>query len=189
MTAVLVTPPAVEPVSLADMKAQLRLTATSEEDLISAQIRAARGHVESVTRRALITQTWRRYLDRWPEGRVVSLSPGPVSAVTGVTLYDGNGLPMALAPGDWQADLASVPARLRPALAVIGGGAALNGIEIEFVAGFGPAPGDVPDALRQAIRLLAAHWFEHREADAAALSCSIPGEVGRLCAPYRVCRL
>jgi len=189
MTAVLVTPPAVEPVSLADMHAQLRLSATGEDNLIAAQIRAARAHVEGLTRRALISQGWRKFLDHWPEGRLVLLGPGPVQSVDGITLYDASGLPTALDPGSWHADLAAVPARLKPALGVGSTDTAMNGIEIEFTAGYGPATEDVPDALRQAIRLLAAHWFEYREADAAALAGSIPGEVGRLCAPFKVARL
>ena len=38
-----------------------------------------------------------------------------------------------------------------------------NGVEIDFVAGHGDAPADVPPPIRQALLLLIAHWYEHRE--------------------------
>ena len=45
--------------------------------------------------------------------------------------------------------------------------------EIDFTAGYGSSGVDVPQPLRQAIRLLVTHWYEHRSAvgdndDAAA---------------------
>ncbi|BAT61227.1 phage gp6-like head-tail connector protein [Variibacter gotjawalensis] len=43
---------------------------------------------------------------------------------------------------------------------------------------------DVPAALRQAMRLLIAHWYEHR-ATASDRAAQIPDGVGALIAPYR----
>jgi uncharacterized phiE125 gp8 family phage protein len=37
-------------------------------------------------------------------------------------------------------------------------------VEVDFVAGYGEAAGSVPPMLRQAVKILAAHWYEHREA-------------------------
>ena len=67
MTAALITPPALEPVALADAKAHLRLDTDDDDELITAAIAAARVHVEAMTRRCLIEQGWRVYLDRWPK--------------------------------------------------------------------------------------------------------------------------
>ncbi len=66
MTAALITAPALEPVSLADAKAHLRLDSDDDDQLITAAIVAARVHVEALTRRLLIEQGWRVYLDQWP---------------------------------------------------------------------------------------------------------------------------
>ncbi len=63
MTAALITGPALEPVSLADVKAHLRVDTDDEDALLIAAIVSARVHVEAVTRRVLIEQSWRVYLD------------------------------------------------------------------------------------------------------------------------------
>jgi len=66
MTPILITPPASEPISLADAKAWLRLDDTSEDELISALITAARLTIEAACDRMLITRGWRFVLDCWP---------------------------------------------------------------------------------------------------------------------------
>ncbi len=54
----------MEPVSLVEAKAFLRVDDTAEDGLIrSADLRPARLHVEGVTGRALIAQSWRVVLD------------------------------------------------------------------------------------------------------------------------------
>ena len=60
--------PAAEPVTVAEVKSHLRLQHASEDDLIAGLIRAAREEVERATGMALIDQTWRLVLDRWPRG-------------------------------------------------------------------------------------------------------------------------
>ena len=40
----------------------------------------------------------------------------------------------------------------------------MNGIEIDFTAGYGETGADVPDLAKRAVTLLAAHWFEFRAA-------------------------
>ena len=37
-------------------------------------------------------------------------------------------------------------------------------VEIDFIAGYGAAGNTVPPMLKQAIKMLVAHWYEHREA-------------------------
>lgn len=46
--------------------------------------------------------------------------------------------------------------------------------------------GEVPEALRSALKLLLAHWFEHREASADVALREVPLAVEALCWPYRV---
>lgn len=63
----------------------IRLTATSvEDDLLTAIITAAREHVEDVTRRGLLTQTWDYFLDAWPSGDAIKLPFGNLASVTSV---------------------------------------------------------------------------------------------------------
>ena len=55
----------------------IRLAATSvEDDLLNAIITAAREHVEDITRRAIITQTWDYFLDAFPGSDFIKLPYG-----------------------------------------------------------------------------------------------------------------
>ena len=57
-------------------------------------------------------------------------------------------------------DRASRPARFCPD--IVSTSKAVNGIEINFRAGFGDTGVDVPDGLKRAILLLVTFWFENR---------------------------
>ncbi len=70
MSSILLTPPAVEPVTLAEAKAYLRVEHGDDDDVIAALIAAARSHVEAQTRRVLITQIGSLgaiLAGRWPD--------------------------------------------------------------------------------------------------------------------------
>lgn len=190
MTVLLITPPAVEPVSLADAKAHLRLETTTEDDYVSALIVAARLHVETAIRRVLVDQTWRVYLDAWPRDGVVELPVGPVRSIASITVYDADGHPNLLSSVAWRLDSASQPARL----ALLGTGPTpgrvLNGIEIDLVAGFGPSGISVPQPLKLAIMTLVSRWYENREgARYGVVPASVSDQVESLVAPYRALRL
>ncbi len=153
--------PALEPVTLAEAKQFLRVGHDSEDALIGGLIKAAREDVERVTGAALIEQSWRLTLDDWPAGATVLLHRYPLKQVADVTVYGADGDAAVINPDDYVADGNSNPPRIRFAqtpdpVRVI------NGIEIDFIAGFGDAGPDVPDQLRRAILLLVAHWYEFR---------------------------
>jgi len=181
--------PAVEPVSVAEAKAQLRIGHDSEDELIGSLIAAARDEVERATGRALIAQSWRLTLDDWPRCGPVLLRRGPVTQILSITVFGGDGEAAVLAPDSYVADLDSVPARLHlddPADPAV----ALNGIEIDFAAGYGEAGTDVPDILKRAIMLLVGHWYEFRAAfGAKSQPVSFPKGYERLIAGYRAGRL
>jgi len=63
------------------------------------------------------------------------------------------------------------------------------GVEIEFDAGFGPEIGDVPMPLRQAILLLIAEAYEHRDRRAEQNVPGVPFMVDALLMPYRMLKL
>lgn len=75
----LVTPPAVEPVSLAEAKAHLRLEIDDDDDLVSALISAARQKCESRLTRAFVTSGWRFTTDGFP-GQFSRYSPATGAA-------------------------------------------------------------------------------------------------------------
>lgn len=154
------TAPAAEPVTLVETKAHLRVTGTDEDALIDGMIVSAREEVEQATGLALITQDWRLYLDDWPSSGIVHLRKHPVQQVQSVTTYGAAGDPVTAVPMADQLDRASRPARFCPEIAVTS--KTVNGIEINFRAGFGDTGVDVPDGLKRAVLLLVAFWFENR---------------------------
>jgi len=192
MPLILTAGPAVEPVTLAEAKAQLRVDGSAEDTLIASLIATSRLHVEAAAGLALITQAWSWYLDAWPPGRAVALPLHPLLSIAAVRLYDEAGAVTTLEPGGYLLDGAGphprlvrlgAPAWPRP-------GRLGNGIEIAFTAGYGPAAADVPAPLRQAILLLVAHWYEHRTPLAEATAATpLPDMVAGLLAPYRAMRL
>jgi uncharacterized phiE125 gp8 family phage protein len=79
------TPPATEPVTLAQAKAWLKVETDDEDALIAALIPAARARAEWHTGRAFVTQGWTLWLDR--VGDCVELPLPPLAGVESVTLY------------------------------------------------------------------------------------------------------
>lgn len=192
MAAILVEPPLVEPVSLSDAKAHMRVDGSDEDQLIGALITAARLLVERSAGLALITQKWSVLLDAWPDGQVIELPLAPVRSVDALKVYAEDDVSTLIDPAQYYADLASRPARLvrRSGVHWAPPGRMANGIGIDLTAGYGAAAGDVPETLRRAILLLSAHWFENRAAvDEGAVLREAPLAVQALLAPYRSIRL
>jgi len=188
MTCYLLAGPAEEPVSLAQAKAFLRLDDTAEDGLVQSLIGAARLHVEAVTGKALLAQGWRLVLDCWPKSRIVALPVAPFISLTAITAYDGAGDPHAVP----LAQFLEAPDRLMLPGAVAGMPLLREqgGIEIDYVAGFGADPDDVPADLKQAMLTLIGYWFEHRDAVIAAGAGSVvPAGFDALVAGYKRVRL
>lgn len=167
MTLTLVTPPANEPLSLADAKAHLRVDHSDEDTLINALIAAAREDAEDFRNQSFITQTWKLTLDVWPtEPDVIELPRGPVS-VTSVKYTDEDGNTSTFASSNYVEDLESEPARLalkRSASWPSDTLQVVNGIEVTYVAGYGDDASDVPAAVVEALKLMIGHYYENREA-------------------------
>ncbi len=159
MTYALIAPPVAEPLTLVEVKAHLRLDGDDEDALLTSLIRAAREHLERMSGLALVNQGWRLYLDVWPEGPI-QIGRAPVQAIESVTIYDAAGAPVSVPLDGHMLDGQAMPARLMlsqsPDTA-----RALNGIEIDFTAGFGNAV-DVPDGLKRAMLTHIAQMFSCR---------------------------
>lgn len=177
--------PAVEPVTLVEAKAHLRVTDSAEDSLINGLIKAAREEVEAAAGLALIRQDWRLYLDSWPPSGIVRLRRHPVQSVIQVTVYDAQGAPQTLVPASVNLDRATRPARFAMPDTAVAPGQAMNGIEIDFRAGFGDTGVDVPDGLKRAILLLVAHWYEHRGAAGSGQEAGWPDGFERIISRYR----
>lgn len=184
MPAYLLTAPAAEPLSLAEAKQVLRVEHADDDDLIGALIRGARGHVEAATRRALITQTWRHVLDAWPTGGEMAMSPSPLREVLAARVYQSSGATQPLDAGVFAPDLAR-DRLLFDATAVPAPERTHAGIEIDVRVGYGADADAVPEPLRQAMRLLVAHWYELRGVVASGQGAPLPENIRALIAPFR----
>jgi uncharacterized phiE125 gp8 family phage protein len=137
--------------------------------------------VETDTRRALLTQTWRLVRDAWPpDGRLV-VTPAPLRQVVAARVYDSAGATHAIDPQAFALDKAASVLGFAP-WSLPQPGRAVGGIEIDVETGYGAAA-DVPEPLRQAIRLLLAHWYENRAV--AGAPTALPANVAALLAPFR----
>ena len=188
MPSILITPPAAEPISLAEAKAHLRAVHADEDQLIGTLINSARRIVEARSGLLLIQQTWKCYLDDWPETGIIDLPLSPVQAIADLAVYGEDDIAALIDPAHYFADTLSRPARLvmRGSRAWARPGRAANGIAITLTVGFGAAASAVPAPLRQAILILVAHWFEHR---GNANPPPLPLTLDALIRPYRGVRL
>jgi uncharacterized phiE125 gp8 family phage protein len=189
MTPLLLTPPLLEPVTLAEAKTYLKLDTGDEDDLVQTLITAARLMIEAASGNMLIDQLWRVVLDEWPAAGRLRLPVSPVRSVTGARIYDSAGQPQMVAPSTLVLEAGAEPPMLLFEQPVPAPGRVRQGIEIDLQAGFGPQPTDVPAPLRQAILRLVANWFENRGDALSGGATALPREIMALIAPYRRVRL
>lgn len=193
----LVTAPSSEPVTLSDAKMHLRvdLSFTNDDGYISGLIMAARAYIEDVTGRALVTQTWDMWLDRWPSVDFIEIPLPPLQSVTSLTYWDVDSAEYSLTENDeFTVDTESLFGRIILEDDEVWPSEVLhpnNPIKIRFVAGYldTSSPPDsaagVPAPLKQAIKLLIGHWYSNRMAVSPDQMGEVPLGVKSLLAPYR----
>lgn len=164
-----------EPVTLEDMMAQLRLDDDAEAELVTMQVAAAREYAETLQDRALIAARYVGWLDRVPRGEVEIPRAGDVT-VESVVLLDHDGEETAVPSGAYLVDSTTEPARLVPRdgwpsvqLRERGGVRVLYSV----------TPRPVPQRTRAAIKLIAADFFEHREATLTGSTVAEPSLAAR----------
>ncbi|MBI1215678.1 MAG: hypothetical protein GC185_07660 [Alphaproteobacteria bacterium] len=198
------TAPAAEPLTLDEVKLHLRVSTDTDDALISTLIAAARMMCESYTGLALISRQCSLYLDCWPaetgRGPRYRSAPGaikiplpPLSAVAAINIYDENDTATPMDAGDYIVDAAARPGRivLSEGASPPEPGRAVNGIEVQFTAGYGAEAADVPALLRLGMKQLAGWLYAHRgdaEAGAPEAALTLSG-ASALFRPYRLMRL
>ena len=177
MATILITHPAVEPISLAEARTQCRVDPddTGEDALISIYITAARQAAEHQLGRALITQTWEQTLDAFPAGEI-KLGQAKALAITSVKYVDTAGALQTMDPSAYTLDATQTPGWLLPA-----DGASwpstddvINAVRVRFTAGYGAAAGDVPGSVRTWLLATVGTLYAQRE------SVDLAGRVGAL---------
>jgi uncharacterized phiE125 gp8 family phage protein len=184
-----VTPPASEPVTLAEAKAHLRLEGTEDDTYVTALIQAARQHAEEVCWRGVVTQTWEVVLEHFPDCEAVDLPGGNLGAISSVTYVDADGAEQALNADAYGADAVSVPGRLVLAYNETWPSTRCqwDAVRVRYTVGWAVA--DVPAPIKQALLLLVSQMYEHRTPEVMG---GTPGKVDfavdALLAPYRLVR-
>jgi uncharacterized phiE125 gp8 family phage protein len=161
--AMLVTPPAFEPVTLAEAKKQLELspTDTAHDAHLSLLIQAAREQWEADTDSAVITQTWKVYAEAFDDDEIY-LPKRPVQSITSIKYYDSTGVQRTLSTSVYDLDPTerSVNLKTNQVWPVVED--RWDAIEINYVAGYTSAA-MVPAIYKQAILLLIGKYFENRD--------------------------
>lgn len=182
--------PTIEPISLEEAKAHLRVDHVQEDGLIGSLIIAAREYVEQFTRRALIEQQWRLTLDAFPTRRgAIVLAMPPLVSVDAVKYLDLEGAEGTLVENtDYLVDDDSQPGRILPAWEVAWPETrgVPNAVTVEFTAGYGQTAEAVPQGIKQAMLLMLGHWYLNREAVVTGtIATEIPISAEALCWQYR----
>lgn len=185
-----ITPPAVEPVTLAEARTQCNVDGTDHDAVLALCIAGARAKCEGLIQKALITRTLEQTLDAFPPLLEMKLQAVPALAVLGITYIDTAGNPQTLAPTAYTLDATRqatpwvLPAYGTEWPATQG---VINAVRVRYQAGFGSSAASVPDDLRHWIRMTAGFLFTHREAfDVTGRVAAIPSRfMDSLLDPWR----
>lgn len=98
MSWTLVSTSAIEPITLAQASAHLKMTGITDDDtLITALISSARDVAEKITGRELVQKTWTYTLDQFPRGlRDIWIEKAPLVSVASIEYLDGDGATQTL---------------------------------------------------------------------------------------------
>ena len=147
--------PAVEPLSLSEVKTFLRIDHNNEDKLLNDIVKAALIVAEEQTGRSMITQSWRISYDDCPP-QALDLTHGPIQSITSVKVIAEDGSETTIDSSHYHVNSVqdlifnTVPSG--------------HQVQIDYVGGFGDAASDVPRDITQAMLMHIAHLYEHRDA-------------------------
>jgi len=181
------TPPAAEPVSLAEAKAQTRIDGSDSDVELGIYIKAAREYVEAYTGLRLITQT--ALLRCSCFGDLARLPTAPIGAVSSIAYLDVDGVEQTMSADIYETVLIGLEPgiRLRVGQSWPSRRNVRDSVRVTAACGFGTASADVPAPLRQAMLLLIGDWIANREAtNVANIVNSLPNSFENLLVNYRL---
>jgi len=198
MKTLLVTGSTGSPITLEEIKAHLRIERgeTRDDDMLKNYRSAAVEMVENITNRKLMPQTWKMYLDDWPDSYSIELPYAPLQSVNstdGILYTDSTGntttFNLTGSTSSWGADTVSEPGRI-----VLDNNEDWptdilhqnNPIEIKFACGYS-ASSEIPRSIKNAMLMMIGHWYEQREDSIVGQPLTmVPMASMALLAPYRV---
>ncbi|MFZ6755762.1 head-tail connector protein [Undibacterium sp. Ji50W] len=204
----LITPPSAEPVLLAEAKLHLRVDIADDDLLIGMLITAARQYAEQLTARSFITQQWRCTIDSFPGQQNASYVPwgstfslpdnaillekGPFQSIDAIQYVDMAGITQTMPSSDYIADLTGPLARITPKFGKIWPITLpqIASVKVDFTCGYGATSTNVPEGLRNWMKLRMAALYENREELSVAQRVNVQElpYVDSLLDPYKVLR-
>lgn len=162
MSITLITGPATEPVTLAEAKLHLRVDVSDDDALITSLIVAMRTACENEIKRSLITQTWEKVMDFFPDA--IQLPMPPIQSVTSITYIDVNGALQTLPTNQYVLDKDSEPGYVVRAINVNWPvtGDYINAVRVRYVAGY-VAAANVPETIKLWMKIRLANAYDNRE--------------------------
>jgi uncharacterized phiE125 gp8 family phage protein len=190
-------PPSIEPVTVAEAKAHLRLDHIAGDSALDTEIasivRSAREALERDTRRALLTQTVQLALSEWP-CEPLKIPLPPLVSVTNITYRDRDGGTETVDPALYLAETLIEPGEIVLKPHREWPGTELDAglpVVVTYQAGW-TAAANVPGALRAALLLRIEQLYRYRGAvtfgnsQAAAETKPLALGYDSLIAPWRV---
>ena len=176
-----VTGPVGRVISADDIRTHARIDATDEDTYLEGLSDAAEAEAEAYTWRKLLTQTWDQYFDGFADPLFLRYPPLHSSGVTSVTYTDSEGDAQTLATSVYEVAEEDGIAVVRRKYNQDWVSTRLHEdvVTVRFVCGYGTASA-VPERIKQAIRLHAAHYYKNREGEV------LPEAFFQLLSPFRV---
>jgi len=177
------TAPAVEPVTLSEAKAHLRVDTATDDAYISSLITAAREWCEQYLDSTLVHTQWVMRFDRFPPDGTMDIElPRPPMATAGTTTAVAltftfeNGTTATYSTASFRVDRDGVPGTVKtlygqtwpPHLQDD------NAISVTWWGGYGASGTSVPAAIRHAMLMLVGMWYERRMAADSMSGNEIP---------------
>jgi len=161
------TAPTLEPVTLGEAREHVVLATADDDAWLDARINEARKRVEAHSGKALLTQTWKLRLDRFPPSGVIRLPMPPLASVTSIAYTDTDGASQTLSSALYTVSAYTEPGHIVPAYGEswpsIRYQAGVPAVTVMYVAGETSQGHHRLIPARRAIVDLVALWYEHRE--------------------------
>ncbi len=203
----------ITPVTLSEVKQTLRIDTDNfdQDSELTMMLRSSIKVLEEYTGRSFITKTYELALDRIPysqedkliEGfstgpfmdrtaNYITLPKSPLVAVTSFKYYDDSDTESTFATSNYYVDNYSdtpkIVLRRSQTFPDVASLRVANAFIITFTAGYGTAPKDVPETIKQAINLYTSHLYENRELYIEQKPIPVPMTLGTLLQPFKVIR-